>query len=88
MIFLAVEFRDLSRLPSPLTWRDVIFLDEFNAAHEKREARKRLVLEDIRFYIQHSGFLELPAAEAVKLPSYVAALEDELSRRSEEKAKG
>ena len=82
MIYFAVEYRDMSRLPSPLTWRDLIYLDAFEVEHQKREARKRLLFEDIRFYLAHSGFLEITAAEAVKLPSYVAALEENMSRRS------
>lgn len=74
---------DLSRLPVPLSWRDLIFLDEFTAAKAERTRKERLVFEDIRFYLAHSGFLSINAAEAVRLPSYVAYLEQRLSERGE-----
>lgn len=65
----------------PLTAKDIVYLDVFEQTYQRLERNKRLVFEDICFYLRHSGMLNISAVEMKHLPSYVAALEAEMERR-------
>jgi hypothetical protein len=79
-----VRYRDLSPL-QPLTVKDLIYLDVFEEMYRKMERCKRLVFEDICFYLRHSGLMSISAMEMKHLPSYVAMLEMEMENRIKNK---
>jgi SPX domain protein involved in polyphosphate accumulation len=76
-----LKYGDFSRLPAPLSWKDLIYLEVYSAEFDKIKRKDNLVFEDIRFYLHHSGMLNISAVEMKHLPSYVAALEAEMERR-------
>ena len=81
MIQLSLKYGDFSRLPSPLSWQDLIYLEVYSAECDKIKRWDNLVFEDIRFYLRHSGLMSISAVEMKHLPSYVAELEMEMENR-------
>lgn len=65
----------------PLTVKDLIYLDVFEEMYRKMERYKRLVFEDMCFFLQHSGMMSISATEMKHLPSYVAMMEMEMEKR-------
>ena len=51
MIALAVKHHDFSRLPDPLTWKEIVWLEVFGKDENSAE---RLVIEDIRWLLLNS----------------------------------
>ena len=76
MIWLSLKNKDFSRLPLPLTHRDLIWLSVFGNKYDDLERRKRLVLEDIQWLLLQSSIVNLDDAAIKYMPSQKQALAD------------
>ena len=82
MVWLCARNRDFSPL-LPLSWKDFIYLEVFSLEFEKIEKDKRLVFEDVCFYLSRLSDQFTGTKGLNFLPSKVV----EMGRKWEERNK-